>query len=164
MKIPTQGNRTTMALLVFCALLLAIVLAQLALYDPVFLPTDADKANVSLDLPENPEPLFTPRQFADFSEVLERPLMFAARRMPPEPETAPIRAAPKAPLRLGLEGVAISADSRVALLRNTVNNQLLQLAEGMSHDGWTLETIRSSGATFRRGDEAADLRLDANTK
>ena len=94
MKIPTQGNRTTMALLVFCALLLAIVLAQLALYDPVFLPTDADKANVSLDLPENPEPLFTPPQFADFSEVLERPLMFAARRMPPEPETAPIRAAP----------------------------------------------------------------------
>jgi hypothetical protein len=164
MKIPTPGNRTTMALLVLCALMLPIVLAQVALYDPVFLPTDADKANVSLDLPENREPLFRPRQFADFSEVLERPLMFAARRMPPEPEAAPIRAAPKTPLRLGLEGVAISADSRVALLRNTVNNQLLQLAEGMSHDGWTLETIRSSGATFRRGDEAADLLLDANAK
>ena len=164
MKIPTPGNRTTMALLVLCALMLPIVLAQLVMYDPIFVPTDADKGNVSLDLPENPEPLFTPRQFADFSEVLERPLMFVARRMPPEPEAAPILAAPRAPLRLRLEGVAISTDSRVALLRNTSSNQLLQLSEGMSHDGWTLATIRAAGATFRRGDEATDLLLDANAK
>jgi hypothetical protein len=162
MKSPLPGNRTTVALLALCGLVMLIVLAEAVLHNPAVIAVDADKGDTSLVLPENPEALFAPRPFADFSEVLERPLLFADRRMPPEPEDAAITARPLSPLRLKLEGVAISAESRVALLRNTSNNQLLQLTEGMSHDGWTLEKISSSSARFRRGEDTSDLLLDTS--
>lgn len=160
MKNPIPANRTTVTLLGLCGLMILVILGQVALHDSAAIAIDADNGDTSLDLPDSPETAFAPRPFSDFSEVLERPLMFADRRMPPEPEAAPVQAKPKVPLRLKLEGVATSAESRVALLRNTTNNQLLQLAEGMSHDGWTLEKISVSGASFRRGDEITELLLD----
>ena len=40
-------------------------------------------------------------------------------------------------------GIAIAGGSRVAVLRNLNGNSLLQLAEGESHEGWTLESIEA---------------------
>lgn len=161
MKRRMAGDRTTVALLGLCGSVALIVLAEAVLHNPAIISVDADNGETGLVLPENPDISFAPRPFSDFSQVLERPLLFAGRKMPPAPEVAAIQAQPRSPLRLELEGVAISAESRVALLRNTTNNQLLQLAEGMTHDGWTLEKINSSSASFRRGEEISDLLLDA---
>jgi hypothetical protein len=124
---------------------------------------ETGSADASIELPESTGTMFTPRSLDDYSEVLERPLLFSDRRMPPEPEVQAAPAKPRSPLRLKLEGVAISADSRVALLRNMSDNQLLQLTEGTSHDGWTLEKLSTSGATFRRGEEVTEIVLEVTS-
>ena len=70
-------------------------------------------------------------------------------------------AAPPAPLRLKLEGIAIAGGSRVAVLRNLSNKGLVQLAEGESHEGWTLDSLSSVAATFSRdGEQRTELPLD----
>ena len=46
-------------------------------------------------------------------------------------------------------GVAIVGDSRVAVVRDTEKNSLLQLAEGMQHGDWTLEAVTASTVRFR---------------
>ena len=56
-----------------------------------------------------------------------------------------------------------SAESRFAVLRNLADNQLLQLAEGMSHNGWTLESVNANSAAFRRGGQTTELTLDLAT-
>ena len=161
MKLPIPANRTTVTLLGLCGFLALIVLAEATLHDPGATSVAASDDVTSFVLPESPEALFAPRPLSNFTQVLDRPLLFADRRMPPAPEVAAIKAVPRSPLRLKLEGVAISAESRVALLRNTANNQLLQLAEGMTHDGWALEEILAAAARFRRGDEISELLLDS---
>jgi hypothetical protein len=162
MNFRVPGNHTTAALLASCGLLTLTIVAQVALPGLANVVTDTESADASIELPVSKGPTFIPRPLGDYSEVLERPLLFSDRRMPPEPE---VQAAPviRSPLRLKLEGVAISADSRVALLRNTADNQLLQLAEGTSHDGWTLEKLSTSGATFRRGEEVTEIVLEVTS-
>ena len=68
---------------------------------------------------------------------------------------------PPTPLRLQLEGIAIAGGSRVAVLRNTNGNGLVQLREGESQDGWTLDELSSSSARFsRNGAQSTELLLD----
>jgi len=64
---------------------------------------------------------------------------------------------------LKLQGVAMNGGSRVAVLRNTSNNLLLQMVENEIHDGWTLEQITSSAARFSRGAQIAELTVDSDT-
>jgi hypothetical protein len=114
------------------------------------------------EAPSFEDSAYFPPRLDDLAEMLDRPLFYADRRMPvqPKPTAAPV--APT-PLRLQLEGVAITADSRVAVLRDLKNNQLLQLTEGMSHDGWTLDAVTASSATFKRDAEIQELPLEADT-
>ena len=63
-------------------------------------------------------------------------------------------------LLLVLEGVAISGDSRVALLRDPRGNNLVQVAEGSVHNGWTLESLEGGKAVFRRGDDVTELSIE----
>jgi len=93
-------------------------------------------------------------------DMMERPLFFPDRRMP-EPEVEQVAATPPAPLRLKLEGIAIAGGSRVAVLRNLNGNGLVQLVEGDSHEGWTLDALSSNSATFsRNGGQSAELPLE----
>ena len=96
---------------------------------------------------------------ADLDDMLERPLFYDARRMPepPKVETPP---PPPKPLMLKLQGIALAGGSRVAVLRNTSNNLILQLVEGETHDGWVLEEVTSTMARFSRGSETTELPLD----
>ena len=96
-----------------------------------------------------------------FVDMTERPLFFPDRRMPvPEVETA-APPPPPTPLRLKLEGIAIAGGSRVAVLRNLNGNSLVQLAEGESHDDWTLDELTTNSARFsRNGKQATELPLD----
>ena len=82
--------------------------------------------------------------------------------MPAAPAVAAQPKKPQTPLRLKLEGIAISSDKRIALLRNTADNQLLQLVEGMSHDGWTLEELNSTSGKFIRGSTVTEILLETS--
>ena len=164
MRVSITGDRKTVALLLLCGLLMLTILVQVTLMGPANTATAAESAEASFELPESVATPFDPRPLDDYSEILERPLMFADRRMPAEPEVTAEPAQPRSPLRLKLEGVAISADSRVALLRNTADNQLLQLAEGTAHDSWTLEALSTSSATFRRGEDITEIVLEVKAR
>ena len=162
MKITLPQSLVTRALLLAIATLALIIAAELLLAgaDESAETAAIDAAEFSLP-PPNDNRLISP-QIVDFVDVLERPAFFQDRKLPLEPEPAPVTSVPLLPLRLTLEGVAISSDSRVAVLRNTGSNQLLQLAEGMSHDGWLLETVSADRALFTRGAEQTELLLDAS--
>lgn len=115
--------------------------------DPVELPEFAD---ATLDAPA----------LSQLVDLMDRPLLYADRRMPkPEVQKAP--PPPPTPLRLKLEGIAIAGGARVAVLRNLNGNGLLQLVEGDSHEGWTLDSLSSTIATFsRNGEQSTELLLD----
>ena len=97
---------------------------------------------------------------AQLVDMMERPLFFPDRRMP-EPEVEPPPPPPATPLRLKLEGIAIAGGSRVAVLLNMNGKHLMHLAEGESHEGWTLDAVTSTSARFSRDDgQTAELSLD----
>jgi hypothetical protein len=160
MRIET-GNSRTRSLLALCVVLTLIIVAQwlLPIGDEAFTELQADATDGGL--PVRTSSAYVHPHIEDFAAILERPVFFKDRSLPPPPAAAPV-AAPE-PLRLRLEGVAIVADSKVAVLRNLADNQLLQLAEGMSHNDWNLESVTADSATFKRGEEVAKLSLDPAT-
>lgn len=153
--------RTTQALIAAVALLALLVAIQV-LYPAS--PDVADTGAVPDDqaaLPEFGSVALTPPALADLGEMLERPLFYDDRRMPEPPkEEAP---PPPTPLMLKLQGLAVNGGSRVAVLRNTSNNLLLQMVEGETHDGWTLDEITSTAARFSRGAQTAELTVDPDS-
>lgn len=105
---------------------------------------------------------YQPTPLKHHSEVLARPLFFEDRRMPPAPAVAKAEVPHEEPLRLTLEGIAIVNASRIALLRDAKGNELIQLSEGMSHNGWVLETVAPGTAAFRRGADTTRLEVVAS--
>ena len=157
MRLGVLGT-TSKALLAGIALLGAVVTIQwlfpAAPAEPGMEASAADQAA----LPEFEQVVLRPPELADLSDMLERPLFFDDRKMPEPEEAAP--PPPPTPLRLKLIGVALTGGERVALLRNLVNNNLLQLAEGETHDGWTLDTVGATSASFSRGPQKTELPLE----
>ena len=157
MRLPML-SRSTQALLAGNALLAAIVMLQVLLpaapaADAMELAPDSEPA-----MPEFADVSLNPPALSALSEMIERPLLVSTRR-PPEPEEVEPPPPPK-PIRLKLIGVALSGGTRVALLRNLVNNQLVHLAEGETHDGWSLDTLGAQSASFSRGPQVAELPLE----
>ena len=156
-----SGNFLTRLLLSLCGLLTLIIVAE------QLIPVRADAVNeLTVDSADAEFPTLAPSRYVhansdDFEAILERPIFFKDRKLPAEAIAEP--AATPAPLRLQLEGVAIAAESRVAVLRDLADNHLVQLAEGMSHNGWTLESVNADNATFRRGGQTTELTLDLAT-
>ncbi len=125
----------------------ASALAAVANGDPVSLP---EFTNTTIDAPS----------LSQLVDLLERPVFYPDRRMP-ELEVQQAPAPPPAPLRLKLEGIAIAGGSRVAVLRNLSGPGLMQLVEGESHQGWTLDALTSTSARFSRDDgQTSELLLD----
>lgn len=151
-------NRMTTGLIVLCGLLALIILTEITLLDTT--DFDPDTFNDDIELPADTKGRFIPKSLAYFTDILERPLLFEGRRMPPEPVAVAKPVKKKAPLRLKLEGIAISSDRRIALLRSTSDNKALQLVEGMSYKGWTLQELNSSGAKFLRGEDVTEIILE----
>ena len=100
---------------------------------------------------------------AAFSEITERPLFIEGRVPPPEPKNAP-KAVATSKLRLQLEGVAITPESSVAVLRDLSTNKMLHLAKGMKHQGWELTAITDNVATFTRGEQNLEITLNKDRK
>ncbi len=155
-----QLSKLTLALLAANAIMAIVVAAELAAPAAPRAGSAHDVEPPSAEPPEFGVTPHTPPAYSGFADMRERPLFFVDRRMPVPPTVAP---PPPTPLRLTLEGVAMTAGSRVAVLRNTGNNQLLTLAEGAAHEGWVLEAIAADGARFSRGAEVTELPLEPDT-
>jgi hypothetical protein len=154
-------SRPTQALLaanVLVALLIAFQLMYPATASQAIdMPSDQEAAS----LPDFGDGNVSPPALSYYVDMLERPLFYVDRRLPSPPEEK--AAPPPSPLRLTLEGVAIAQGSRVAVLRNPQTRQLVQIEEGGTHDGWTLESLDSKSARFKRGEQVTELPLDLAT-
>ncbi len=158
-----SDNPVTNLLLAGCLVLTTIVAAEWSIPSKVA-ATDEDESGAVIDneIPTGAQSRYVHPHIDDFPEILARPIFFSKRELPPEAVAkAP---APRAPLRLKLEGIAIAADTRVAVLRDQGSNRLLQFSVGMSHDNWLLEELTSKSATFRRDDDVAKLTLDPDNR
>ena len=139
----------TSNVLIVVNLTLAMIIALQTLFPSA--PSNGSAAaggDVAALLPDFGDATLDPPLMSDMPDMLERPLFFADRRMPKPAAEAP--PPPPTPLRLKLEGIALSGGARVAVLRNLQNNQLVQLEEGDRHDGWTLDSLTSTSASFSR--------------
>lgn len=159
MKKGFRLSRPTQLLIVANVVLALIVAAQLLLPAQPFAANAATASEHNLTLPDFGDTTIAAPPIGQLVDMMERPLFYIERRMPePESEEAP---PPPTPLRLKLEGIAIAGGSRVAVLRNMNTNALIQLVEGESHDGWTLDALSSVSATFsRNGEQRTELPLD----
>jgi len=153
-------DRLTLWLLGCCVVSALMIMLELLL--PVSLETMVKGSGEDPVLPQLPQSeRYVPATMAAYSTVLEQPIFFRSRKMP---EVAVEPTAPPAPLRLRLEGIAVSGDSRVAVLRNLADNQLLQLAPGSVHDGWRLTSVDPGSATFERDGRATVVALEISEK
>lgn len=163
MKLGIQLDRSTQLLVAANLLVCTVIASQLAFpARPGSQPESASVEDVA-NLPDFGNTKLNPPPISELSDMTERPLFYVDRRMP-EPPVEAVQAAPPRPLRLQLEGIAIAGGSRVAVLRNVGGNGLLQLAEGESHDGWTLDSVSSTAARFTRGDQSTELQLDPGAR
>jgi len=147
-------------MLIAANIVLSLVVALQLLYPtkPNTAESDAMQGSAAT-MPEFGDVTLRPPGMAELADMLDRPLFFVDRRMP-EPPADQAPAPPPTPLRLQLEGVAMTSGASVAVLRNLADNQLVQLAEGDTHDGWMLDSVSSNSASFSRGAQVTELPLD----
>jgi hypothetical protein len=160
MKRPPFGNYLTLYLLLACALFALILAFQSS-------RTQSIEIDALLEEPTAPpgevliSPVeYTPPTFKVFDEILRRPLFSESREPPPPPEKVAVTPVPVVThIRLELEGVAITPDARIAVLRDLTTKQVLHLAEGDNHNGWKLESVHTDKALFRFFQQTVELEL-----
>ncbi len=149
--------------------LLAVMCAGLAwglsvLYDSPIRPRAVDvPATVAADGQIEPipaEPSFVMRPIEDFGETVERPL-FSSTRSPPA--DAPVEVAAPEPentdLDFILQGVVITTDQRVALIRPQSGGDVIRLQEGGKIRGWDIVAILPDQVTLRRNGNETALKI-----
>jgi len=156
MKKLSIGNHLTPYLLAACVLLTTVLAMQVHKMAPA---TNHSAAGARPAIEQRRRESFAARGVAAFSEITERPLFVAGREPPPKPVAAPRISARPSPLRLHLEGVAITPAARIAVVRDLSSNKMLQLTIGMKHQGWELSAISDNVATFKRGEQSQELKL-----
>ena len=152
-------SRPTLALVAANVFVVLLITLQLLYPATASQAIDTPVDDVAASLPDFGDSKLRPPAVSHFVDMIERPLFYADRRLP-KPPVAKVAAPPPTPLNLELEGVAIAKGSRVAVLRNPQTRQLVQLEEGGTHDGWTLESLDSTSARFKRGEQVTELLLD----
>lgn len=161
MSRPSKADGVTRALALGCSGL-SLVLILVLVFPIRKDATQPDRDYLLESMPSAETlPVYTPPKLDSFAEILERPLFYADRRLPPSRPSEQLADAPLEPLELRLEGIAISGTSRIALLRDAQRNELIQMAEGMTHNGWLLERLESGRVLFSRGDESAELVIES---
>jgi hypothetical protein len=163
MKRISLGNRLTPYLLITCLVLAGVVALQWRIGARTGIEGPAEAPPAAAEAPPARTAFVAPGIEA-FSEILERPLFTAGREPAEEPAVATptTPAIPTAPIRLRLEGVALTPQTRVAVVRDLATNQLLRLAEGAEHQGWVVETVHAAGATLKQGQQTQELVLEVD--
>lgn len=167
MKRISFANRLTPLLLAACILLGIIVALEwitLSRQQGVVTGSDAQPAEPTDSQP--PRSTYAAPNFAAFSEILERPLFSEGRTPPEEPavQQAAVSQGKQTQLALRLEGIALTPVARIAVVRDITSNTLLRLAEGAKHQGWVVESVHATSATFKRGEQTQELRLELDQK
>ncbi|MCU7846062.1 MAG: hypothetical protein KZQ93_19680 [Candidatus Thiodiazotropha sp. (ex Monitilora ramsayi)] len=111
----------------------------------------------------------SPRSFkalpiSSFSEITQRPLFVEGRVPPEQPVAKGPSKSPRTPLNLKLEGVAITPDSKTAVIMDLTSKELLRLREGMSHKDWKVVSVERETVKINRGKQELTLilEIDAN--
>ena len=139
--------------------------ASLVLLEYGTLPAPPDKVRASQDLIATPA--LAPRPVAEVLYIDDTRPMFGARRRQGTLQKAP---QPKPPstdepqLRMVLEGVIMTPNSRRACLGIIPDGPSRCLKEGGSMDGWTLIAIKPQDVTLRHGASTRKLKLAGKTK
>ena len=155
MKLFSIGNHLTPYLLAACTLLLGVLaIESRSLVQPQVNNSPAARPEVNTFERTN----FTAPGIAAFSEVTERPLFRDGREPPSEPIAATVTAT-QSPLRLQLEGVALTPSAKIAVLRDISTNKMMHLAVGKKHQDWELTSVTDTVATFKRGAQSLELTL-----
>jgi hypothetical protein len=106
----------------------------------------------------SPNPL-AGRPIADFDAMVERPLFSPTRRPPPEDSTASNGSPAAVDSDYVLEGVIMSDDDRVVVLRRVVDNERIRLRIDQAVDNWVLRDISARSVVLERGDTRRELVL-----
>ncbi|MES9971171.1 MAG: type II secretion system protein N [Candidatus Thiodiazotropha sp.] len=152
-------------------LLLLLAIAAMSVYiyyrwstPSSYMPSMLDqtlKAESSKASETNLETLrFVPIPLKAYVEITDRPLFVEGRLPLAEPQQKSVNHAPRKPLRLKLEGVAMMPDNKVAIIRDLDNNELLRLSQGMNKYDWKVESVDSQSAIITRKGERIELKLD----
>jgi hypothetical protein len=167
MKRISFGNRLTPVLLTACILFGVIVAFEwYALSGQNGIATGGEAQPAARADAEPTRATYAAPDFAAFSEILERPL-FTEGRTPPEPPTpeqAALSPGLQAQLTMRLEGIALTPEARIAVVRDISSNTLLRLAEGSTHQGWVVESVHATSATLKRGEQTHELTLELDKK
>jgi type II secretory pathway component PulC len=167
---PWKYSFNTLTLLLFTALVMACATLYLQWSRPpqIQLSIMPQELVLSADFHKRSKiSHFIAPPVAVFREITERPL-FTEGRLPPQPHEQTINSPviPIRPLKLRLEGIVITPNNRVAVIRDVPTNCLLRVAQGMNQDDWKLEVVNSSSVSVvRRGKKYhLELQIDKNNK
>jgi len=154
------GNHLTPYLLAASTLLLGVLaLESRNMVQPQIKNSPAARPEVNTYKRTN----FSAPGIAAFSEITERPLFREGREPPSEPIAATVTAR-QSPLRLQLEGVALTPTEKIAVLRDLSTNKMMHLAIGTKHQDWELTSVTDTVATFKRGAQSLELTLKPEKK
>jgi hypothetical protein len=160
MKMFSIGNQLTPYLLAASTLLLGVLAIESRnLVQPQVDSSPAARPEVNTFKRTN----FSAPGVAAFSEITERPLFREGREPPSEPIEAAVTAK-QSPLRLQLEGVALTPTEKIAVLRDISTNKMMHLAVGNKHQDWELTSVTDTVATFKRGAQSLELTLKPKKK
>lgn len=160
---------TTAVLALFCiAMVVAVVNAFLN--PPKSVP--AQVTNPPGESSTFAESVLSAQDFAvapldDYSDIVERPLFLEARRPPdPEQEEAVEPEEPaadeKQDVTFLLQGVLMTSEGTMALLRVEQDNKVVRLRVGDKEGNWQLESIQPDSVSLRSGNEVVKVPLVRN--
>ncbi|MGD8590616.1 MAG: hypothetical protein PVG22_17480 [Chromatiales bacterium] len=163
MNIRRLANGLTLILLLICALLGVIIYTEIqgsGDYSDITASNREKDGNNKSEIGVLNNISQAEVAISQFSEVLNRPL-FVEGRMPFEEEKSEGISVPvTSPLRLSLEGVVLSPDSRVAVVKDLSDNEIIRLGIGMSHNGWQVKTIEPQTVEFERNGEVQSINIE----
>lgn len=125
---------------------------------PTSAPPAAPGAAVEVDMGSYVAP-----PIEDYDEVLVRPL-FVEGRTPPEP-SAPAEESVTSKSQEGLakfwklEGLVLTPEARVALVRGKRDRKLLRLTEGEVFEGWEVVEFAPERILLKKGKKSEELEL-----
>lgn len=159
MKNLVIGNWTSWCLIVLCVLLFLVIIAEYE--NEIDAPVIAEPAVGSevqmreesgLDIDTmRPQP-------NDIQVILERPPFTKGRE--PSQQTSSRTLPRTRPLRLSLEGIAITSEKRIAIIKDLGTNTRIQLEEGSEYKDWILDKVDTTSIIIKRGSQSHRLSLN----